>query len=107
VAFPKPCVVCGLPTLESRCQEHRLPDRRPSTARRGNRTEIDKRRRQCLARDNFTCLHCGLYDRSGKSLHADHIVESVDGGSNGLENLQTLCVRCHLVKTQRERMRRQ
>ena len=106
MAFPKPCVVCGIPTLESRCQEHRLPDRRPSTARRGSRAEIDKRRRAALVRDQFTCQHCGKVDRSGKSLHADHIIEGQDGGSNDLSNLQILCVACHLVKTQRERAHR-
>lgn len=106
MAFPKPCVVCGMVSPDSRCPAHRLPDRRPSTARRGSRAEIDKRRRAALVRDQWACQHCGRVDRSGKSLHADHIIEGQDGGSNELSNLQILCVACHLVKTQRERERR-
>jgi 5-methylcytosine-specific restriction endonuclease McrA len=32
---------------------------------------------------------------------ADHIVERVRGGNNKLENLRTLCLRCHRVETAR------
>ncbi|MEW6212537.1 MAG: HNH endonuclease signature motif containing protein [Acidobacteriota bacterium] len=38
----------------------------------------------------------------GRSLfEVDHIVEVVKGGQNRLDNLQTLCVPCHKVKTAR------
>lgn len=33
---------------------------------------------------------------------ADHIVPLVDGGSDALDNLQSLCLSCHNAKTQRE-----
>jgi 5-methylcytosine-specific restriction enzyme A len=38
---------------------------------------------------------------SGDLWDADHIVEVVRGGTNKLENLQTLCVSCHKEKTKR------
>lgn len=38
---------------------------------------------------------------SGDLWDADHIVEVVRGGTNRLENLQTLCVSCHKDKTKR------
>lgn len=43
------------------------------------------------ARDNYTCWACGAH----KSLHAHHIVQRKDGGSDRPANLITLCERCH------------
>lgn len=63
-------------------------------------------RRQALVRDRFTCVSCGLRDRSGSSLEADHIVALADGGAHALENLQTLCKPCHKSKTLRDAARR-
>jgi len=58
-------------------------------------------RRQCLQRDNYQCRSCGdvVY---GKKAHADHIIPKAQGGSDLLENLQTLCATCHQLKTNRE-----
>jgi biotin operon repressor len=60
-----------------------------------------------VERDNYRCVRCGAIpgDR-GRWLEVDHIVEKVDGGSDDLDNLQTLCNVCHASKTaafQRER----
>lgn len=51
-----------------------------------------------LARDKFTCRKCGV---KGKDiiLECDHVIPLADGGSNDLDNLQTLCVKCHDVKS--------
>ncbi len=46
-------------------------------------------------RDNFTCQICG---RSGVRLEVDHIVPSSKGGSDSLDNLQTLCFECNRGK---------
>jgi len=56
-------------------------------------------RKAALRRDGWACRSCGLVDRSGRLLDADHVVESVDGGSNELWNLQTLCKTCHARKS--------
>lgn len=51
------------------------------------------RRRAVLARDG-SCVVCG----AGGPFDVDHIVRYADGGSNELDNLQTLCVPCHRKK---------
>lgn len=48
-----------------------------------------------LKRDNYTCVNCG---RTGGELHVHHIVPRNEGGTNNLDNLVTLCERCHSVQ---------
>lgn len=50
-----------------------------------------------LSRDNFKCLAC---DRSAEEteLQIDHIVPVFYGGTNDIDNLQTLCPECHRIK---------
>jgi hypothetical protein len=59
----------------------------------------------CFKRDNFTCTSCNKTRKElseekncnyeDKILHCHHIIPIKDGGNNKLENLQTLCGRCH------------
>ena len=43
------------------------------------------------------------YRASGKRLwDADHIVPVAEGGSSDLSNIQTLCIRCHKIKTKEQ-----
>ena len=56
-------------------------------------------RERVRKRDRGKCASCGR--RSRKWEH-DHIVPLKDGGSHALDNIQTLCVPCHKVKTARE-----
>lgn len=54
-------------------------------------------RRVALAvfeRDGFRCVHCGV----ATNLSVDHIVPLSRGGTDGFENLQTLCLRCNSSK---------
>ena len=104
MTFVVPCLICGVPVRNSsRCSAHKRPDRRPSTKRRGSRSLSTRMRRQALYRDGWTCRTCGLMDRSGKLLEADHIVRLADGGAHDLENLQILCRSCHGEKSRLER----
>lgn len=48
-----------------------------------------------LKRDNYRCVNCR---KTGKHLHAHHIVPRSEGGTNDLDNLVTLCERCHSVQ---------
>jgi len=53
-------------------------------------------------------LHWGLKTRTRRWLwEADHIIAVVEGeGECDLENIQTLCLRCHCKKTKQLRERR-
>lgn len=50
-----------------------------------------------LKRDEFACAMCGA-SGYGVKLEVDHIVPVSEGGSNSLDNLQTLCFPCNRGK---------
>lgn len=50
-------------------------------------------RERVLERDGYGCTACGAGDRRQLKVH--HIVPRSEGGSNRMENLKTLCHRCH------------
>lgn len=54
-----------------------------------------------LVRDNFKCCACGASPAKDPSveLHVDHIVPYSKGGETVIENLQTLCSKCNLGKS--------
>lgn len=55
----------------------------------------NKLKNKCLKRDKNKCVKC----KSTTILEVDHIKELIDGGNNLLNNLQTLCRKCHRRKT--------
>jgi 5-methylcytosine-specific restriction protein A len=58
------------------------------------------RARAEAARERFMLEGWPSPHQKGKSWwHADHIKPIVEGGENSLENLRTLCVKCHAVET--------
>lgn len=57
-----------------------------------------KRRFDVLERDGRRCVVCGDDAKSGAVLEVDHIVSVANGGSDDLENLQTLCWACNSGK---------
>jgi superfamily II DNA or RNA helicase len=52
---------------------------------------------QVKQRDGFKCVCCGF--ASKQALVVDHISPHYYGGSNALENLQTLCKECNSIKS--------
>jgi len=56
-----------------------------------------------LKRDNYRCAKCGASPSSDHTveLEVDHIRPVASGGSNGIENLQTLCRKCNQGKKDR------
>lgn len=54
-----------------------------------------------MQRDNFKCCICGASPASqtGVTLHIDHIIPCAKGGTATMENLQTLCSKCNLGKS--------
>ena len=47
-----------------------------------------------LKRDNYRCVKCG----STRNLEIDHKVSLANGGTNHIDNLQTLCQDCNRRK---------
>lgn len=76
-----------------------LPNKQVKSKRR-KRTHIPKgMRHEVFKRDNYTCCECGARKDDGATLHVDHIIPVSKGGSDELDNLQTLCSDCNLNKS--------
>ena len=71
---------------------------------RSTRVISDRLRYQVLKRDNFKCCACGASPAKDPSvqLHIDHIEPWSKGGKTSLENLQTLCSKCNIGKSDLE-----
>lgn len=65
--------------------------RRKTNIPRGLRHEVFKR-------DDYTCVECGAKKEDGATLHVDHKIPVSKGGTDELDNLQTLCSDCNLNK---------
>ena len=61
-----------------------------------------KLRKQVLNRDNWLCRECARNGRISAASQVDHIIPLAKGGDNSLGNLQSLCKKCHALKTARE-----
>jgi len=57
---------------------------------------------QVLQKDNWRRVSCGRCAHDGVVLHVDHITPRSLGGSDLIENLQTLCLLCNLGKSNRD-----
>lgn len=72
-----------------------------TAAARGPRDPSLRLRFLVMRRDAFRCRQCGASPAttSGVELHVDHVVAWSAGGATTLANLQTLCVKCNLGKS--------
>jgi 5-methylcytosine-specific restriction endonuclease McrA len=57
-----------------------------------------------MRRDNFKCKNCGRSPATDPTiiLHVDHVKAWANGGETVLENLQTLCSKCNIGKSDLE-----
>ena len=55
----------------------------------------EKKRYQVLKRDKFRCTSCG----NDRNLQVDHIIPVSKKGKSRLKNLQTLCAKCNIGKS--------
>ena len=59
-----------------------------------------------LGRDRWKCLSCGRSTREGGVLlEVDHIIPRSRGGSDDMINLQTLCRKCNIGKSNKDSTR--
>ncbi len=66
------------------------------------RDPIESRlRHEVFKRDGYKCLECGK-TKENTTLHVDHITPVSQGGTDELDNLQTLCQACNLAKCNRK-----
>lgn len=72
-----------------------------SNERKTNRGISLALRYEVLKRDGFRCVKCGRSPatETGVILHIDHIHPWAKGGETTIENLQTLCSKCNLGKS--------
>ncbi len=72
-------------------------------ARKSNKTKVAAKRSRyisattrvdVLRRDNNRCVFCGVSAKKAQ-LEIDHIIPFSQGGSNTINNLQTLCSGCN------------
>lgn len=57
---------------------------------------------QVLAQDKWRCCSCGRSAKDGITLHVDHIIPRSLGGTDTLDNLQTLCWKCNIGKSNKD-----
>ena len=86
------CFVYNAQLVCKASKSKKYKNRRKTNIPRGMRHEVFKR-------DNYTCVECGARKDDGATLHVDHIVPVSKGGSDELDNLQTLCSDCNLNKS--------
>ncbi|MDR2125256.1 MAG: HNH endonuclease [Prevotellaceae bacterium] len=58
---------------------------------------------QVFERDDFKCIACGKSAHDGAILHVDHIIPISKGGSNTMDNYQTLCHLCNIGKSNKSK----
>jgi 5-methylcytosine-specific restriction endonuclease McrA len=122
------CRWCGEAIVHGSGPQHGEPNRRrrwhPECVDVYNATDPREVRKRLRRRDRGVCARCGLdtialrRELAGRGMtrklrargfvprrslwEVDHVVPLIDGGSHGLDNLQTLCTPCHKTKTAEE-----
>lgn len=89
-------------TKVSENQTQSKPGVLPSkTIHRTPRSITTRMRFLVMKRDNFKCCMCGASPAKDPSveLHIDHIIPWSRGGETTMDNLQTLCSKCNLGKS--------
>lgn len=105
--FEMECLDCGHRYMANGCDVwlRKCPEcgetKKKTTQKSKSRVISDKLRYTVLKRDNFKCCACGASPAKDPAveLHIDHIVPWSKGGETTLENLQTLCSKCNIGKS--------
>lgn len=107
---PKPCASPRCHKMASKygkCEDHQPEpwnsSKGKSPAERGYGSEWVKIRAKALLRDGHLCQACFKAGIITVATEVDHIINKARGGTNRMENLQSLCNPCHKDKTSKER----
>ena len=108
--FEMECLDCGNKYMANGCDIwlRKCPScgktKKTTGSKTGSRIINNKLRYAVLKRDCFKCCACGASPAKDPAveLHVDHIVPWSKGGATSLDNLQTLCSRCNLGKSDSE-----
>ena len=104
--FELECLHCGHRYFANGCDIwlRKCPCCDMKSKNKHSRIVSDKLRYKVLKRDNFKCCACGASPAKDPSveLHIDHIVPWSKGGKTTIENLQTLCSKCNIGKSDSE-----
>lgn len=107
---PKPCAYRGCRTIttERYCDEHKNTgweshQQGKPASERGYGWSWQKLRMQALKRDRFLYCECRRQGKAVSANDVDHIVAKAHGCGDLLDNLESLCWKCHRAKTARER----
>ena len=98
------CPLCGIKktnTVREKQAVKEINTTREKPTNKRSRVISDKLRYTVLKRDNFKCCACGASPAKDPAveLHIDHIIPWSKGGETILENLQTLCSKCNIGKS--------
>lgn len=112
-AAPKVCSKAGCGAVVhdggTRCAAHPKQHNWEPDSVRGNRhergygKEWEEIRAIVLSRDNYLCVPCRTKHIISKAVQVDHKIPKDQGGTDSVNNLQSICDRCHKIKTARER----
>lgn len=64
-----------------------------------------RKRDAIMKRDQYLCVPCRAAGRVTAAEEVDHIVPQAEGGTGADDNLQAICVDCHIAKTKAEAAR--
>ena len=82
--------------------DNKLPVKEEKVGLKGRKTPRNinwRLRAMVLMKDGARCKLCGATPQDGIKLHVDHIVPWSRGGETVFENLQILCDRCNIGKS--------
>lgn len=101
---PSPDFVAKITNDPYRKETTKKLETEPNTRRKTKRDINWRLRFLVMRRDNFRCKNCGRSPATDPSivLHVDHIKAWANGGNTILENLQTLCSKCNIGKSNLE-----
>lgn len=101
-SYEKKKVYSGADVLSSwnAIQKRRAEEKTRQEQIRRERSKVTPGLRyEVMQRDGCRCQICGSSQSDGVKLHVDHIIPVSKGGKTTMANLQTLCDRCNLGKS--------